>query len=211
MEIDPGGSISIGNHPDIAKDLLVVGNDAIKGLSTLMDLAREIRRGGLADRDTFVLDTTSTLATMHLREIVRADSEDSKTSFKGKRPELQHYGTLTTEMQDFYLEWCDLPRNVIFVCHDVDDQDEITKAWTTRISHTPKLAETVLTLMDAMLYLTANYPMTATKPAERMVRAMPTNRIRAKTRLGIPATFPAEQLWDHVKLGSTVKQNQPTN
>lgn len=212
MEIDPGGSISIGNHPDIAKGLLVIGNDSIKGLSTLMDLAREVRRGGLPDRDTFVLDTTSTLATTHLREIVRSDSADSKTGFSGRKAEIQHYGTLTTDMQDFYLEWCDLPRNVIFVCHDLDEQDELTKQWTTRIAHTPKLAETVLTLMDAMLYLTANYPMTASKPPERTVRAMPTNRIRAKTRLGIPATFPAEQLWDHVKLGSTAKKettNQP--
>lgn len=205
IEVDPGGSMSLNSHPEIAKEILVVGSDKIKnGYSDIMGLCKEIRRGGLPDRDTFIIDTTTTLASQRLRQIVRADAADSNSKFSGTVPELQHYNALTVDFQDLFLEWCDLPRNVIFICHDLDEKDEMTQEWTTRISHTPKLSETILTLMDAMFYLTANYPTRGTVPPTRTIRAMPTNRIRAKTRLGVPPTFPAEELWKLVKLGSTV-------
>lgn len=207
VEIDPNGSLSLNNHPEIAKDILVIGSDKIPKFDNINSLCKEVRRGGMPERETFILDTTNYLETLRLREIVKADAA-SNSRFEGNKPEIQHYGEANADMKEFFINWCELERNVIFVCHDLDEQDDIDKSWVTRINHTPKLADSVLTLMDAMFYITANYPITGKGEPTREIRSMPTKRIRAKTRLGVPSTFPADDVWKLVKLGTNQIQSQ---
>jgi len=207
IEIDPNGSLSLNNHPEIAKDILVIGKNKIKKFEDLKTINKEVRRGGLPDRDTFIIDTTNFLELLDLIEIVRKDAANEKSNFSGNKPELQHYGQANADMKEFFIDWCELERNVIFICHDLDEQDDFDKSWTTRINHTPKLADSVLSLMDAMFYMTADYPVSGRGDPTRTLRSMPTRRIRAKTRLGVPPTFPADDVWKLVKLG-TSQSNQ---
>lgn len=203
IEIDPDGSLSLNNHPEIAKDILVIGKDKIKKFEDVKTICKEVRRGGLPDRDTFIIDTTNFLETLRLLEIVREDSANPKSNFNGNAAEIQHYKQANADMKEFFIDWCELERNVIFVCHDLDEQDDFDKSWVTRINHTPKLADAVLSLMTAMFYMTADIPVSGRGEPTRTLRSMPTRRIRAKTRLGVPPTFPADDVWNLVKLGTS--------
>ena len=160
--------------------------------SQAMDLYWEIRKEKWNEKQTVVLDTASELQMRNLAEVWKAEQK------KGKRPEghpyQQDYKVNTEFMRDVIISYCDLPCNVIFVCHETQERNELDGSSVTRPTFTPKLSATMYAYTDLMLYMYADINIKG--EMKRVIRAAPTRSIKAKDRLGLPSMFDAEQLWE---------------
>lgn len=159
-----------------------------------MDLYWEIRKAKWDESQTIVIDTASELQQRHLRETWKTEEA------KGKRPDgiaIQKDYLVNTEfMRDVFVSFCDLPCNVIFICHEISDKDEMANTSVTRPSFTPKLGATMFAYVDLMVYMFADINIKG--EMKRMARSSPTRSIKAKDRLGLPQLFEADQLWELV-------------
>jgi len=161
----------------------------------VMDLYWEIRKEKWDETRTVVLDTASELQMRNLAEIWKAEQK------KGKRPDncpwQQDYKVNTEFMRDVIISFCDLTCNVIFVCHETNEKNELDGSMTTRPTFTPKLSATMYAYCDLMLYMYADINIKG--DMKRVIRSSPTRSIKAKDRLGLPNTFDAESLWELIK------------
>lgn len=190
LQCERNAGMSLRNHPETAHVPCIDIDEASK----IIDLYWELRKNPGAV-GTVVMDTISELQMRNLGEIWKAEQK------KGKRPEghpyQQDYKVNTEFMREVILLYCDLPVNVIFVCHETEEKNEVDGSITTRPTFTPKLASTMFATCDVMAYMSAE--INAIKgEMKRVIRVTPTRSIRAKDRLGLPSTFDADQFWELV-------------
>lgn len=192
IECEKGASLSLQNHPELSEVPVIQVLDNSK---KLMAIHGELRKGAHPEIKTIIIDTLSEFQSRHLGEVWHEEQA------KGKRPEghpyQQDYKVNTEYLREVILAFTDLERNVIFVAHETEDKNELTGYTTTRPMFTPKLASTMYATCDVMLYMSADINIKG--EMKRVMRAAPTRSIKAKDRLGLPSTFPAEDLWEFIK------------
>lgn len=193
IECEQGGSMSLMNHPELHNvPVISVRDDTRK----LLAIALELRKGLHPEYKTIIVDTLSEFQSLQLQELWFEERS------KGKRvegyPYQADYRTNTEYLREVILTFCDLGRNVIFICHETEEKNELTGNIVTRPMLTPKLASTLYAYTDAMLYVDMQVNVLKNEQ-KRSIRAAPTNSIKAKDRLGLPSTFPADELWELIK------------
>jgi phage nucleotide-binding protein len=190
LECEKGAAMSLMNHPELQDiPVIAIRDDSAK----LLSLALELRKGAHPEYQTIIIDTLSEFQSLQLAEVWHAERD------KGKRPEghpyQQDYKVNTEYLREVILTFCDLERNVIFVAHETEEKNELTGNSITRPMFTPKLASTMYAYTDAMLYMQMEVNPLKNEQ-KRIMRAAPTRSIKAKDRMGLPSTFPADQLWE---------------
>ena len=171
------GAKSLLNH-DATRNVEVMEYRSVKQVEAL---AGKLQEGKLPDFHTIILDTFSELQRLvldnHLADGHRRDPDKSLYTPIGK-----DYQTNGEHMRRIAAAFRDVPRNVIFTCHEKEDKNEETGAVFIRPDLAPKVAKTLGGYIDLIERITNN--MTEdTKSFESEVRIRPTNRIMAKTRI----------------------------
>jgi len=136
-------------------------------------------------KQTYIIDTITELQRYHLDEIAQAEVMARKRDrFVNSQ---QDYNESTNLIRKIGLMFRELPANIIFIAHSIEDKDESTGAYITRPALTPKLSGTLEGMVDLVGYMEIGVSgFGANETYSRTLRAMPTRRISAKNRLGLP-------------------------
>lgn len=139
------------NAPHYARERDVEGRIlevAFEGLSTLADViigVEQERNGAAKLVDTIVVDPIGELHRRLLEE----------QSNRAIRPTLQAYGDVSVHLERFCRRLCELPVNVVFVCHEFPVKDEATGT-IERLPYTgttnPALGQKLLGMVDIVGY-----------------------------------------------------------
>lgn len=189
LQCERNAALSYLNHPELVNIPIL----DIQEPDKVIDLFWELKKGGAPEIKTIIIDTASELQMRQLAVVWKSEQK------KGKRPEghpyQQDYKINTEFMREIILLYCDLPRHVIFVCHQTDEKNDLDGNILTRPTFTPKLAATMFAAMDIMAHMSME--VNAIKNTEqRVIRVTPTRSIKAKDRLGLPSTFDADKFWE---------------
>lgn len=177
------GSRSLLNHRDVEDTrVFPVGN-----FSQVEDVVWEFReKPELADQyETIIVDTMTELQAMNLSAIL-AEKHRKDSSRNAYTAQMIDYKENTEILRRLVVALCDLPVNVVLVCHATEVKDESDGRIYIRPAMTPKLAQTVKGLMDIQAYLETEVDNNG--KATRTLRTQPGARIDAKSRIGhLPA------------------------
>lgn len=145
---------------------------------------------------TYIVDTVSALQRFHLDELI------DKAVLGGKRSEIVNtqpdYNESTNVIRRIAMQFRELPCNLILIAQAAEDKDEASGSIVTRPALTPKLAGTLDEMVDLVGYLDLEASgMGANQTYKRTLRTLPTRRINAKNRLGLPAVI-EDPTWDKI-------------
>lgn len=146
---------------------------------------------------TYIIDTTSELQKMHLDDLaLKSLQQKKRDAFVNTQPD---YNESTNIIRRIFLSFRELPCNVIFIAHSVEEKDDATGSYIIRPSLTPKLAGTVIGMVDLVAYLDVEVKgMGAQETSTRVLRTTPSRRIQAKNRLGLP-TLITDPTWAKIE------------
>ena len=146
---------------------------------------RELRRnaGGILDSySTIVMDTFSELSDLRLQDIVAQNA--------AKRPEgtaeWPDYKVLANDMRKLAIMFKELDTNVVLICHDTSDKDELSGIVSIRPDLTPKVYGFIRSLTDGVFYMQMEVKM---QKESRFLLTHPTTRIAAKDRFGLASKY----------------------
>lgn len=145
---------------------------------------------------TYIVDTVSALQRFHLDELI------DKAVIGGKRNEIVNtqpdYNESTNVIRRIAMQFRELPCNLILIAQAAEERDEAAGTFLTRPAVTPKLASTLDEMVDLVGYLDLEASgLGNNQTYKRVLRTMPTRRINAKNRLGLP-TLIEEPTWDKI-------------
>lgn len=183
LDAETEGVKSLNNHPELDAGVI----PQFHSIEQLDEVMEAVRNGELDDFDTIVLDTVTEFQAKVLSgQLAKARAKDSS-----RNPYLafqSDYRENTEMLRRKLNEFCDLPKHIIMTAHVVEDKDEETGALTLRPGTTPKLASSLIGLVSVQGYMTVN---NTTKNGEtvltRTLQTMPTRRVKAKSRIKVPA------------------------
>lgn len=176
------GLRSLLNHPELRHlPSLPVGS-----FNDLDRLFWELHAGKAPDRESIVLDGFGELQKRQLDEQIDgafAANSRNRTKFL---PQQQDYLINTEVMRRLVWSFRELPRHLIFTCHDREEKDETTGMVTIRPDLPQKLSKTLEGIFDVVGYMTCDW---AAGPdgnpvLVRRLQIMPDRRVHAKTRIG---------------------------
>lgn len=133
--------------------------------------------------ETFVLDSLTEFQKRHLDELLVKAAKEQRRPNREYLAEQQDYRLSTEMLRRLVLMFRDLPQNLVVTSHAVEEKDEYSGRIITRPSVTPKLAGTVIGMMDVVAYLSADFDKDGKFKQEAYIS--PTKRIQAKNRLGM--------------------------
>lgn len=133
--------------------------------------------------ETFILDSLTEFQKRHLDELLVRAAKDQKRPNREYLAEQQDYRLSTEMLRRLVLMFRDLPQNLVVTAHAVEEKDEYSGRIITRPSVTPKLAGTVIGMMDVVAYLEADFDKDGKFKQQAYIS--PTKRIQAKNRLGM--------------------------
>lgn len=147
----------------------------------LLDLVFELRAGKLPEVKTLVLDTITELQNRTMDENLKIAVEESKGRRNPYLPQLQDYGLNGQMLRRITIALSELDRHLIILAHEKEDKDD--DRLFVRPAVTPKLAETLVGMMDVIGYMTLE------ADGSRKLQVQPTRRVWAKSRLQLPASL----------------------
>ena len=140
----------------------------------------------LDDFDTVIIDTLTELQYMNLAEVTKNAFMRDTT---GKRIDdldasLKDWGKNTEWMRRVIRAFKGLDKHVIFICHELEAQDEDTKIWHIRAALTPKLAISFIGACDLVGYLSVDTErITEEGEALRILHIAPGEGLKTKFRI----------------------------
>jgi len=141
---------------------------------------------------TYILDTASAAQRYHLDELIVSNNRDKPVN---TQPD---YNESTNVIRRLCLWFRELPCNFIIIAQAIEDKDETSGAITIRPAVTPKLAGSLDEMVDFVGYMECNVSgIGANESYKRTLRVMPTRRISAKNRLGLPSVI-EDPTWDKI-------------
>jgi len=176
FDIDGTGAKSYKNHPEMLPHIHRV---RIRRCEELLVAGNELRQGNHSFK-VAVLDTISTMQTLHLQRIMReqyAKNPEKRERYKTWQDDFYEAGNRITEIMEVF---CDLEMHVVFIFHQRENKDEQTGVTYLSPQVMPSLGGTIATLVDITGYFTCNTK--ATGEETRKLRVKPTSQIQTKTR-----------------------------
>lgn len=146
---------------------------------TIDTILAATRNGELTDFDTLVIDSFSELQKLVLDEQISTNSGKDKYI-----PDLQAYSLNTNMLRAVVARLRGIPKHVIITAHVKEEQDAIGRT-TLRPDLTPKLANSLIGLMDVVMYM--DIQIVKTDGQEKTIRRgtlTPTKSFVAKSRIG---------------------------
>lgn len=198
VRIEPTGTVSLYNHPDLLKNVQTFEFLSVVQLEILIDkiLAdpaafqkRCVESFGY-EIETFVVDSMSELQRIDLDTIIAREykSDPSRNQYTRTWPD---YNENTIHMAQLAGKLCKLPMNVIATCHAKDKEDKGKGLTMTMPSLTDVLAEKCAGFFDVFAYMTVNDDGT-----KRTLQLSPTKTVTAKTRIGGLPPVVEDPTWD---------------
>ena len=187
IRVEPTGTLSLNNHPDLAAQTKTFEFVSVVQLETLLDKIIEKPdqfKAATGGRETLVIDSFSELQKVDLDDIVRkaAAADASRNKYLPTGPD---YNINTEHMRQIGTKLERIPMNVIVTCHVKEEKDDATGRLLVRPNLTPKLAGTLAGKFDVVAYMAIKGSGT---DAVRTLQTAPSNTVTAKTRIGgIPA------------------------
>lgn len=158
-------------------------------------------RNGKIECESIILDSISEFQRLHLDEILIAENKKSSA----RNPYLaqqQDYRLSTEMMRRHVLALRELPLHFLMTAHAVETPDDVTGVPSIRPSVTPKLAGTLVGMMDLIGYYEIGDKQT------RKLLCQPQRRIQAKNRIGLPAEI-INPKWSDIV--GVLQQEEPKN
>jgi phage nucleotide-binding protein len=181
VDIERGGKVLL-RDPHL-RDIPTIEPDTFVEVEELFWAAKK----GELPYDTFILDSLSEFQRRHLDELLIKAAKDQKRPNREYLAEQQDYRLSTEMMRRLVLMFRDLPQNLVVIAHAIEEKDDYDGKMTTRPSVTPKLAGTVIGMMDVVVYLEADFDRDGKFKNKAYVS--PTKKIQAKNRLGMSGTI----------------------
>ncbi len=178
VAVEPTGTLSIGNHPDLKGNVSVFEFKSMYQLETLLD--KMIEKPEAFPFETLVIDSFSELQKWDLDDIVAkaAKVDASRNPFLPTGPD---YNINTEHLRQLASKLERMPFHVIVTCHVKEEKDDSTGVVRMRPNLTPKLAGTLAGKFDVVAYMAINGQ---GDQAVRSLQISPTNTVMAKTRVG---------------------------
>ena len=153
---------------------------SIKDWNDIEELYWELKAGALPEIETIVIDTISELQKLNMDLLLResAARDGRKDPYV---PTQLDYKKNTEVVRRIMWAYRELDRHLIVTAHVKERQDEETSKVALSPDATPKLAGTLGGIVDIQGYL---YVEKKEEETKRLLRIQPTDRIKAKTRIG---------------------------
>lgn len=178
MVISVEGGLSCLRKLKPWQDKLDIKTYPVDGFTDLNDIYEYLRDYG-HDRETVVIDTLTETQKKSMDGILDDPNRDTE-KYPRDKPILQDYGRNTQQMRKLIRAFRDLPMNVIFTSHDMENKDDETGAVQIMPSLTPKLATDVIGYVDVVGYLYV-----ADDEGTRKMLTQPKGKWTAKDRFGM--------------------------
>ena len=179
---DPGGIVSISPELIESGKVLVdtrFENESPKNPTAFQEWDTEFFR--LLNGDffpnigTYVIDSGTTWSSAAMNEVLK------KAGRKAGVPQQNDYLPQMTLLENALKVICSLPCDVVFICHEKVDKDEVTGKIHAAPLLTGKLTTRVPLLFDEIYHATAKE---TSKGTEFTVQTQPCTTYRARTRIG---------------------------
>lgn len=158
--------------------------------SKLRELQSSIKAG--SGPRTVALDSLTFMEKSIMSRVLLMDGKPPNAP-----PQLNHYKSAISQVEDFVSKLCALDCNVIVTAHEEVDKDELTGSMSRGISVTGKKLPNILPGYFNEVWYTEVQPGTVAQPATRyLVRTAPTNQIIARsTYAGRIEPIETHEIW----------------
>lgn len=176
------GTLSLLNHAEYSLTPVL----PITKVQDVEEFFWAFKAGVFADIHTVVIDSVSEFQKLHMDKLLQEAHKKDPSKNNAYLPTQLAYKESGEYMRRILLAFRDLECNLLITAHVTEDKDESDGTIFLRPSVTPKLASTLEGAVDVLGYMSADID-GQTKKVVRRLQVQPTRKVRAKTRLNLPA------------------------